>query len=50
VPPSRNLQGVSFAVANMTGFVARTLQSYPREQLLAGLLGMAHGVAAPRER
>jgi hypothetical protein len=50
VPPSRNLQGVSFAVANMTGFVARTLQSFPREQLLAGLLGIAPGVAAQRER
>lgn len=41
VPPSRNLQGVSFAVANMTGFVARALQSAPREQLLVRLVGMA---------
>jgi subtilisin family serine protease len=29
VPPSRNLKGVSFAVANMTGFVARVLESAP---------------------
>ncbi len=35
VPPSHNLQGVSFAVANMTGFVARALQSCAREKLFA---------------
>ena len=29
VPPSRNLKGISFAVANMTGFVARVLESSP---------------------
>jgi hypothetical protein len=29
VPPARNLKGVSFAVANMTGFVARVLESAP---------------------
>ena len=29
VPPSRNLKGISFAVANMTGFVARVLESAP---------------------
>jgi hypothetical protein len=28
VPPSRNLKGISFAVANMTGFVARALQGF----------------------
>jgi len=38
VPPERNLHGVSFAVANMTGFVARTLQTCPREQLFAELV------------
>jgi subtilisin family serine protease len=27
VPPERNLNGISFAVANMTGFVARALQT-----------------------
>jgi subtilisin family serine protease len=27
VPPSRNLMGISFAVANMTGFVARVLEA-----------------------
>jgi hypothetical protein len=37
VPPSHNLQGVSFAVANMTGFVARALLAFPREKLLAQL-------------
>ncbi len=38
VPPSQNLQGVSFAVANMTGFVARALAICPREQLFAELV------------
>ena len=33
VPPERNLQGVSFAVANMTGFVALALESSSREEL-----------------
>jgi len=26
VPPARNLHGISFAVANMTGFVARACE------------------------
>lgn len=30
VPPSRNLNGVSFAVANLTAFVARVCQSLPK--------------------
>jgi hypothetical protein len=29
VPPDRNLKGVSFAVANVTGFLARLLERYP---------------------
>jgi subtilisin family serine protease len=29
VPPERNLRGISFAVANMTGFVARALEAHP---------------------
>ena len=29
VPPERNLQGISFAVANVTGFLARLLESHP---------------------
>lgn len=33
VPPERNLHGVSFAVANMTGFVALALESVPRSEL-----------------
>jgi hypothetical protein len=38
VPQSRNLRGVSFAVANMSGFVGRALQDFPREQLLTHLM------------
>jgi hypothetical protein len=33
VPPARNLHGVSFAVANMTGIVAATLAASSREAL-----------------
>lgn len=29
VPPSRNLSGISFAVANAAGFVARCVESHP---------------------
>jgi subtilisin family serine protease len=29
VPPSRNLMGISFAVANVSGFLARTLGNHP---------------------
>lgn len=41
VPPERNLHGVSFAVANMTGFVALALASTPREELWTALLQRA---------
>jgi hypothetical protein len=37
VPVERNLQGNSFAVANMTGIVARLLAETPREQLIGRL-------------
>jgi hypothetical protein len=37
VPPERNLQGISFAVANVTGFLARLLESKPT---LSGLIGI----------
>jgi hypothetical protein len=37
VPPERNLHGVSFAVANMTGFVARALESCGRKDLFTVL-------------
>jgi hypothetical protein len=42
VPRERNLNGISFAVANMTGFVARAIQEHPEapisslKRLLAG--------------
>ena len=40
VPPALNLKGVSFAVANMTGFAARALEARPGASLeeLVGLL------------
>lgn len=33
VPPARNINGISFAVANMTGFVARACQANPNVSL-----------------
>ena len=41
VPPRGNLQGVSFAVANMTGFVVHTLGGCPRDSLRASLIAGA---------
>jgi len=38
VPPERNLNGISFAVANMTGFVARVLQMARDRQSFATLV------------
>jgi hypothetical protein len=38
VPPTRNLYGISFAVANMTGFVARACEVLgQRERGLSGI-------------
>jgi subtilisin family serine protease len=37
VSPARNLQGISFAVANMTGFIARALEGRTAETLRAEL-------------
>jgi subtilisin family serine protease len=42
VPVERNLKGISFAVANVTGFVALALESDPTVDL-AGLLSMLIG-------
>ena len=36
VPPERNLRGVSFAVANATGLLARVLAADAAENLAAG--------------
>ncbi len=41
VPVERNLQGASFAVANMTGFVARALAEATRETIRSVLIGRA---------
>lgn len=41
VPVERNLQGISFAVANMSGFIARALQQSPPEHLREILLAEA---------
>ncbi len=41
VPVNGNLQGTSFAVANMTGFVARSLATAPRSQIREALIAQA---------
>jgi subtilisin family serine protease len=46
VPRERNLQGISFAVANMTGFAARALEGLP-ERSPAALRTALIGHAAP---
>jgi len=45
VPPERNLHGVSFAVANMTGFVALAMESAGRAGLWAALSLRAEAAA-----
>ena len=41
VPVNQNLQGISFAVANMSGFVARTLAKTGRAQVREALIAQA---------
>lgn len=41
IPAERNLHGASFAVANMTGFVARALADSPRETIRETLIARA---------
>ena len=38
VPPERNLQGISFAVANVTGFLARLLELQPQLHAPRGMI------------
>jgi subtilisin family serine protease len=38
VPPERNLNGISFAVANVTGFVARALQTSTERRSLSAVI------------
>jgi len=46
-PEERNLNGISFAVANMTGFVARARQACPAASIERMLLENSAGGAAP---
>ncbi|MGA2577395.1 MAG: S8 family serine peptidase [Bryobacteraceae bacterium] len=41
VPIAHNLQGASFAVANMTGLAARALRNTPRVRILEALIAQA---------
>lgn len=50
VPPERNLHGVSFAVANTTGVLARLMEGRPDVRDLPSLLDLMHeGESPPRE-
>jgi subtilisin family serine protease len=44
VPADRNLHGTSFAVANMTGLVARVLKSTPQSGLREALMAQAENI------
>jgi subtilisin family serine protease len=48
LPPERNLNGISFAVANMTGFVARALESAPGTTLDAVIALISSGYRPDR--
>ena len=38
VSPERNLKGISFAVANTTGLLARLIEAYPDVTTVAGVI------------
>lgn len=48
VSPKRNLGGISFAVANVTGVLARLLQNEPEVRDASGVFELARGHAALR--
>jgi subtilisin family serine protease len=47
VPRDRNLSGISFAVANATGFVARALEALPSASLSEIFAILQEGLSAP---
>jgi hypothetical protein len=46
VPVARNLQGISFAVANMTGLVARALSNSSRSTIREALIAQAENTVS----
>jgi len=50
VPRERNLSGVSFAVANATGFVARALEEVPGSGLLGLFTVLENAALTPRDQ
>lgn len=48
VPRERNLKGISFAVANASGFVARALEAFPGSRLSDLLEALEEGLCASR--
>ena len=49
VPVAHNLRGVSFAVANMTGLVARSFGTVPRTVLREALIAQGSAVILESE-
>ena len=49
IPPERNLKGLSFAVANVTGVLARTLTGGCRPTAETALAGLCAGADRPRQ-
>jgi subtilisin family serine protease len=47
IPPKKNLAGISFSVANVTGVLARVLEAEPRARRAAGLLEVLSAYAWP---
>ncbi len=47
VPPQKNLAGISFSVANVTGLLARVLEAQPRVRRCADLLEVVSTYAWP---
>lgn len=47
VPPERNLQGISFAVANATGILGRVMQDGPRDMDAAGAVSLLKELSKP---
>jgi len=47
VPRERNLKGISFAVANATGFIARALEAVPNSRLPEVMQTLERGLSAP---
>jgi hypothetical protein len=49
VPRERNLKGISFAVANATGFMARAMEAVPNSRVAELMQTLRHGLSTDAE-